>query len=1040
MIFPDQSHINRIREALWKRPESNASIMIGTGFSRNARKLRSHVKDFPLWNDVAKELCTKLYPADDGDRLNYAMNEASGTSGFLRLAQEYEAAFGRVSLHNLIHKLVPDEEYVPDEMHKRLLSLPWRDVFTTNWDTLVERSRALVVERAYSVVHTIDEIPTATKPRIVKLHGSFPAHIPYIFTEEDYRTYPKRFAPFVNTVQQAMMETVFCLIGFSGDDPNFLSWSGWVRDNLGESSPKIYLAGWLDLSPHRRRMLESRNVVPIDLSNHPKGASWPEHLRHKYASEWIIQTLERGKPYDVTEWPSIREWERGIVPEFLQPVDEVIIDEPKKEPDLPQEPKPSNLKEIVFYLISVWRHNRTVYPGWLILPPDKHHHIVRNLNSWEKAILKIFPELQPAEKLSVLFELVWRREKLLDPLSEEVEAAILSILSDIDCINRKIRDSYDTKAPWIEIREMWRYLAMSLLTESRLRFDHDAFQRYMNALLPFMDDHSDVTQHIHHEKCLWALYCLDFSALDKLLNQWHPEGSDPIWMARKSSILLEINRDEEAVRLINQSLSIVRDVNSGEASISSLSRESWILWMAMALNFFPVSKLVDAPKAFRRWSQLSDMQCDAFEQKQAFLRKMLGEVEINEAPRFDLGAQRGESIRISNIEDERIVAAARRVIRLCEIAGLPTSANNVTVASDILSLASERLVNKNFNLSSRIAMILSGSENDRTFNQVWSRYRIAALSMEDVNSLVDLVNRVISYSLPKANNNDERSIFWITKLRVAMEALSRLVLRLPVERVEEVFKQAMGFYRMDWMSKEPWLGKVIENLLVRSWEALPKANKTDHIFEMLNAPIIGLDGFGDQRSFHADTSYLLENDSEIAAPERGPDNESQWVEIVQLCIRGLKTNGEARKRAAIRLAFLAAWDRISDNEKPTVSQALWQLADNEKINGIPKDTDFFDWAFLLLPEPETGIAEKLFREKWFKNEKPNREERINEYLWKVGCALNSLKNRKYPLLLSNDERLHLTSIIEAWINLPLPSPDNQILRRYVNDHALMGLY
>ena len=103
------------------------------------------------------------------------------------------------------------------------------------------------------------------RPRIVKLHGSFPAQFPLIVTEEDYRTYPAEFAPLVNTVQQAMMETVFLLIGFSGDDPNFLSWSGWIRDNLGPSAPKIYLAGYLNLSPHRRRMLEGRNIAPIDL-------------------------------------------------------------------------------------------------------------------------------------------------------------------------------------------------------------------------------------------------------------------------------------------------------------------------------------------------------------------------------------------------------------------------------------------------------------------------------------------------------------------------------------------------------------------------------------------------------------------------------------------------------------------------------------------------------------------------------------------------------------------------------------------------------
>ena len=64
------------------------------------------------------------------------------------------------------------------------------------------------------------------------------------------------------------METVFCLIGLSGNDPNFLQRSGWVRDNLGDGAPKVYLAGWLDFSPPRRRMLEDRNVIAIDLARY----------------------------------------------------------------------------------------------------------------------------------------------------------------------------------------------------------------------------------------------------------------------------------------------------------------------------------------------------------------------------------------------------------------------------------------------------------------------------------------------------------------------------------------------------------------------------------------------------------------------------------------------------------------------------------------------------------------------------------------------------------------------------------------------------
>lgn len=96
MIFPDQSHINHVREALWKWPEGRASVFIGAGVSRNAQKTGSHAKELPLWHEITKLLCEKLYPPKDSENLELAMSEAAGSNGFLRLAQEYESAFGKL--------------------------------------------------------------------------------------------------------------------------------------------------------------------------------------------------------------------------------------------------------------------------------------------------------------------------------------------------------------------------------------------------------------------------------------------------------------------------------------------------------------------------------------------------------------------------------------------------------------------------------------------------------------------------------------------------------------------------------------------------------------------------------------------------------------------------------------------------------------------------------------------------------------------------------------------------------------------------------
>lgn len=54
MSLPDQIHIDRIRERLWcGRDIGQASVMIGSGFSRNAIKVVPNAPEFPLWYQLA---------------------------------------------------------------------------------------------------------------------------------------------------------------------------------------------------------------------------------------------------------------------------------------------------------------------------------------------------------------------------------------------------------------------------------------------------------------------------------------------------------------------------------------------------------------------------------------------------------------------------------------------------------------------------------------------------------------------------------------------------------------------------------------------------------------------------------------------------------------------------------------------------------------------------------------------------------------------------------------------------------------------------
>lgn len=256
------------------RKYGKVSLMVGAGFSKNAISKGMKNTQPPNWNELADKMYQELYPVspdmDDKQKGEWEHQRIIKTSGknVTKLAEEYIVNFDRNQMNHLIENSIADDLFLPGDLHKRLLKLQWEDIFTTNYDTLLERAANLVFrERSYQVVCSQNDIPGSIRPRIVKLHGSIPQVKPYIICDEDYRTYPVKYAPMVNTVQQAMLETRLCLIGFSGDDPNFQNWMGWLRDNMGECCPAIYLIGiYDDLSEPERKLLESKQIIIVDIS------------------------------------------------------------------------------------------------------------------------------------------------------------------------------------------------------------------------------------------------------------------------------------------------------------------------------------------------------------------------------------------------------------------------------------------------------------------------------------------------------------------------------------------------------------------------------------------------------------------------------------------------------------------------------------------------------------------------------------------------------------------------------------------------------
>ena len=269
------NYIKDIADHLWNSGlYGKASIVVGAGFSKNA--VSHSCSTMPDWNELSEFMYKNICPppenenSEDFRKWHDVMRCKTSGKNVLKVAEEYAVTYGHNNLDRLIEHAIDDLNYHPSELHRELLELPWNDVFTTNYDTLLERSISMIdrnSNRNYKIIRQCKELPGSIQPRIIKLHGCVNVSGPYIITEEDYRTYPMTYAPFVNTVQQAMLETQLCMIGFSGDDPNFLNWLGWLRDNMGEYCPKLYLCGIFNtMTESERKLLENKGILLVDLS------------------------------------------------------------------------------------------------------------------------------------------------------------------------------------------------------------------------------------------------------------------------------------------------------------------------------------------------------------------------------------------------------------------------------------------------------------------------------------------------------------------------------------------------------------------------------------------------------------------------------------------------------------------------------------------------------------------------------------------------------------------------------------------------------
>lgn len=949
---------------LWcGREFGRAAVMVGSGMSLNADKARASAPRFALWKDLARTMHAELHGVPAAS--------VSETPDPVRTATEYEHVFKRAALDELLSKSIPDLDYVPGRLHRLLLALPWSDVFTTNYDTLLERTLPAVHDRKYDLINTVRDLVGQMKPRIVKLHGSFPSHRPFIITSEDYRTYPRKHAPFVNTVQQSIMENAFCLVGFSGDDPNFAAWAGWVRDNLGESAPPIYLAGLLDLSWTARTSLERGGVTPIDLAPLFPKKRWSDPaVRHALALEWLLLSLANGGNANPDAWPDDN-YPPSSGGASSSPDLPALLPE-----DEPRRRRSGSLGDgaSIHDLVAYWSAERIAYPGWLLCPESNRNSLSLTLQLETDSALSSINELNPNAKIEALYELTWRIDRALLPPPEALLAAVEATLESAAQLlehhseqsdTETSTDSNETDSPivvkdWVVLCERWIFLAFFLMRAARERGDDAAHERWAVRIGAFARNRPASLARLHHERCLFHLGAFEQMQLRKALESWPRIPGMPFWDLRRASILAELGDLSEARQLAEIALDQIRvQSRPHDIDYDLMSQEGVAMVVARTLAFADRRHVHSRTTSRQRWTRIESYDCNPEETisdiHAELNRKRSAFVGRATIKNFDPGSYTYSE----TFSSETVAQPAYQLLRALEEASLPLRCGTVAQygrhVSDAVSATIRHWPVWTF------SMLIRAGEG-KQLKSLFNREFIATLDDATRHILVTRCTSALRELLEPKHIFSGRAPHAMDSLswRVAegcCELLSRLTVVMSKEERQTTLDLACRLYELDAFSSFHQLHEPVGAVMRRVLEVSSTEEVAGSLLRLLELPIPGTNGFRvAMEQWWPDPFHGLETSQRESISIVRND---EWARMIRRLLRTI-SEGEidARDRAVERVNVLHKLGVLSEDEVRHFGEALWvQLNPNSEL---PLSRRFLPCAWLGLPGAKEHNARDRF--------------------------------------------------------------------------------
>lgn len=892
-----QECLQRIAERLWN---GHASVFVGAGFSKNAQLAPGGVLP-PNWDELGNLFFEKT-------RKHKPKKSDLAYANVLRLAEDVENMYGKAELTNLIRDSINDDKLLPSDMHLRLLALPWKDVYTTNYDTLLERAASRLNEqgrRFYSIIRLDEAIGMETPPFLMKLHGDINEPQSIIISEEDYRTYPSKHKAMINHIQHAIMLDTMVLIGFSGNDPNFLQWLGWVRDALKNNQRKVYLLSVDGVPDAVKKTFEKKNIIVVDLKGGARKEATP--------TENILDAISFLEGF-ISQKEQERSQYRNSALTWGQT---------------------SNRDENIEQQYTRWKQERGAYPGWLVMPREKRENWA-SLDGFSLSLDKI-EKLSKEDQLQYLDLFNWRIERSLFPIDNQWEQIYLSVLDQFRPFSRRCRD---------EIRVAWTNLKLGLLRLYR--------QEGWTAKWQTLRDELDVCAakfqeeqrcRFYYEQALAAVYQNDFFLLERVLNSWEECELDPYWDIRRGAMwaeYLSLEKGRGITQEAFKSICAYLDSASNEAECfywASRKVHAHTVWNSMSQANFS-DKNNETSAARQTWSELKPYDDIWYEREffDANVRAIEDALRVKtRVASFRLGHSRTTTNLSGNSKDYRVAYA---YFIYYEETGFPIHLPYLsTVKKETLGNA---LSVMGYCSPAIAACWLLRSGDSKLVSSIYHRRFLERTRYEDVDALYKKYLKCLEDLLAADKLDDIPS--WSHALRgVLPEILARLCMKTSYDsRVK-----TLNLIEMIFQDKFSIHFEGIDHLLSSLMSTFTKT-EIKGLIQRLAAMPIAKDRFDDCRLeplFYVHISVAL--------------SQKSFSALADDLLRRVGINENDDKALFYRLLFLYKCGALSEEQEQRLAGALWTNVDDK---GFPRRTIFHRFAFLSFPHPADINPQELLKD------------------------------------------------------------------------------